>query len=70
MVNIFGKSRTALLNVRCALGDVLERDAGELELVLLVLGWFDVNTWSHDNLACDLLADEVTAQLSVLCPCK
>jgi hypothetical protein len=52
----------SLLDICCALGNVLEGDAGELQFVLLILGWLDINTWVHDDLAHDLLADEVTVE--------
>jgi len=48
-----------LLDVGGALGDVLERVAAQLQLVLLVLGGLDLDALVHDDPADDLLADEV-----------
>lgn len=49
-----------LLDICCALGHVLERVSEQLQLILLVLGCLDLDTWLHDDLADNLLTDEVT----------
>jgi hypothetical protein len=57
-----------LLNVGRALRDVLERVARKQELVLLGLGDLGLNTLAEDDLEKPLLADEVAAHPSAVCP--
>lgn len=49
-----------MLDIGGALGHVLDRVTRQLQLILLVLAGLDLNTWLHDNLADNLLADEVS----------
>ena len=49
-----------LLDISGGLGDVLERDTSELNLILLVLAWLDIDTWVHGDPAHNLLANEVS----------
>lgn len=49
-----------LLDISRALGHVLDRVTRQLQLILLVLASLDLDTWLHDNLAHNLLADEVS----------
>lgn len=49
-----------LLDIGCALRNVLERVTPQLQLILLVLRWLDLNTWLHDNSSDKLLTNEVS----------
>jgi hypothetical protein len=57
-----------LLNVGGGLGNVLERVAPELKLILLVLRWLDLDTWLHNDLSDNLLANEVSVFQSAMLP--
>ena len=54
-----------LLDVGGGLRDGFEGVSGELELVLDVLGGFDVDTWLHGDVTHNLLAQEVSATESI-----
>lgn len=49
-----------LLDIGGGLGNVLERVSEKLELVLLVLGGLNLDTWLHDDSADNLLTNEVS----------
>ena len=49
-----------MLDISGTLGHVLDRVPRQLQLILLVLAGLDLDTRPHDNLAHDLLADEVS----------
>ena len=49
-----------LLDVGSGLGNVLEGVSEELELILLVIGGLDLDTWLHDDSADNLLTNEVS----------
>lgn len=51
-----------LLDVCGGLGDSLERVAEQNELILLCLGDLDIDSGLHDDVANELLADEVTVE--------
>ena len=59
LTDILVANAANLLDIGGGLGNILQRVTGEGKLILLVLGDLDVNTLVHDDLADDLLTDEV-----------
>ncbi len=62
--NILVPDPAYLLDVRGALGDVFQRISGQLQLVFLIFGGLDVDTWQHSDPSYDLFADEVPVQVA------
>lgn len=59
LTDILVANTADLLDIGGGLGNILQRVSGEGKLILLVLGDLDIDTLVHDDLADDLLADEV-----------